>query len=198
MKPNAIITYIIIAINCIVFLIETLLWWSTNLSVAYNFWAHYTPVMAAEPRRFITAMFLHFWIIHLFLNMLALHNIWPLIETLLWKRKYLLIYLVSGLSWNLAVFFWESYTWNYSLSAGASGAIFWILWAILAIVIMLKQQSKNVNVRGVVLSILYSLAPWFIISWISLTAHIGGLIWGFIITNILLLINKKNQQSQEN
>ena len=140
MNKKYIITYVIIAINVIIFLLETLAWGSTDNMVAFNFWAHFTPVIAEQPRRLFTAMFLHFGIAHLFMNMLALYNLWPIIEYIFWKRKYLLIYIFSGLTGNLMVFGIESITGNYSLSAGASGAIFWILWAYLAISLSMSNK----------------------------------------------------------
>lgn len=198
MNKKCIITYIIIAINIIVFLLETLAWGSTDTVIAFNFWAHYTPIIAQQPRRLFSAMFLHFGIVHLFMNMLALYNLWPIIEQIFWKRKYLLIYLFSGLAGNLMVFGIESITWNYSLSAGASGAIFWILWAYLAISITTSSKLKwNFDSKQVISTIIYALAPGFFISWISMSAHLWWLIWWFIISYILILITKNKAKHQD-
>ena len=198
MNKKCIITYIIIAINIIVFLLETLAWGSTDTVIAFNFWAHYTPIIAQQPRRLFSAMFLHFGIVHLFMNMLALYNLWPIIEQIFWKRKYLLIYLFSGLAGNLMVFGIESITWNYSLSAGASGAIFWILWAYLAISITTSSKLKwNFDSKQVISTIIYALAPGFFISWISMSAPLWWLIWWFIISYILILITKNKAKHQD-
>ena len=192
-----IITYSIIAINIVIFVLEEVAWWSTDNLIAFNFWAHFTPAITYQPRRLFTAMFLHFGIIHLAMNMLALHNIWPAIEKIFWKRKYLLIYLFSGLSWNLTVFWIESITWNYSLSAGASGAIFGILWAYLAITLSLSKNNKwNFDIKQIVSTIVYALIPGFFIPWISLTAHIWWLIWWFIISYTLIILTKRKIKSQ--
>lgn len=197
MNKKYIITYVIIAINVIVFLLETLAWGSTDNMVAFNFWAHFTPVIAEQPRRLFTAMFLHFGIAHLFMNMLALYNLWPIIEYIFWKRKYLLIYLFSGLTGNLMVFGIESITGNYSLSAGASGAIFWILWAYLAISLSLSNKlGWKFNSKQVISTIIYALAPGFFISWISMSAHIWWLVWWFIISYILIFFMKKRIKSE--
>ena len=194
---ESVITYSIIVINIIIFILEEVAWWSTNNLVAFNFWAHFTPAIAYQPRRLFTAMFLHFGIIHLIMNMLALYNIWPAIEKIFWKRKYLLIYLFSGFAGNLTVFTVESITWNYSLSAGASGAIFGILWAYLAITVALSKNNKwNFDTKQVISTIVYALAPGFFISWISLTAHIWWLIWWFIVSYILILFARRKIKSQ--
>lgn len=194
---ESIITYFIIAINIIIFILETLAWWSTDTSVAFNFWAHFTPVTPYQPRRLFTAIFLHFGIIHLTMNMLALHNLWPSIEKIFWKWKYLLIYIFSGITGNLTVFGVESLTWDYSLSAGASGAIFGILWAYLAITLILSKEKKwQFDTNQVISTIVYALAPGFFISWISMSAHVWWLIGGFIISYILIIITRKKMKSQ--
>ena len=193
---SSIITYSIIAINIIIFILETLAWWSMEGEIAFKFWACYTPAIALQPRRLFTAMFLHFGIVHLAMNMLALHNLWPVIEKIFWKWKYLLIYIFSGLSGNLLVFWIESITGNYSLSAGASGAIFGILWAYLAITIITSKENKWIfDSKQVISTIIYALAPWFFISWISLTAHVWWLIGWFIISYILIIITRKKMKS---
>ena len=197
MNKKYIITYSIITINIIIFIIEELAWWSMENEIAFKFWAHFTPITLQQPRRLFTAMFLHFGIVHLAMNMLALYNIWPAIEKIFWKRKYLLIYLFSGLAGNLTVFGVESLTWNYSLSAGASGAIFGILGAYLAITVALSKENKwKFNSNQIISTIVYALAPGFFISWISLTAHVWGLVGWFIISYILIIITRKKLKSQ--
>ena len=131
------------------------------------------------------------------MNMLALNNLWPVIEQIFWKRKYLLIYLFSGLAGNLTVFWAEFITGNYSLSAWASGAIFWILWAYLAISLTLSDKlGWKFDSKQVISTIIYALAPGFFIEWISMSAHIWWLIWWFIISYILIIIAKRKIKSQ--
>lgn len=197
MNEKCIITYSIIAVNVVVFVLETFAWGSTNNVVAYNFWAFVTQVMTSQPWRLFTAMFLHFGVLHLVMNMLALYNIWPAIEKIFWKWKYLLFYLFSGVAGNLTVFMVESITWNYSLSAGASGAIFGILWAYLAITLILSKEKKwQFDTNQVISTIVYALAPGFFISWISISAHVWWLIWWFIISYILIIVTRKKLKSQ--
>ena len=197
MYKKHIITYSIIVINVIVFLLETVAGWSTDNLVAFNFWACFTPAISLQPWRLFTAMFLHFGIVHLAMNMLALHNLWPTIEQIFWKWEYLLIYLFSGITGNLMVFWIELITGNYSLSAWASGAIFGILWAYLAITIATSKENKWIfDSKQVISTIIYALAPWLFISWISMSAHIWGLIGWFIISYILIIITKKQIKSQ--
>jgi hypothetical protein len=44
-------------------------------------------------------------------------------------------------------------------------------------------------------SVFCALVPWFM-PWISLTAHIGWLIWGFVMSYIFLIVKKlSNKQT---
>lgn len=197
MKKFMTVTNILIIINIVIFLLEETAGWSTNREVAFNFWAMYTPIFTEQPRRAFTAMFLHFGSAHLFMNMVSLYNIWPTIEYIMWKWKYLIIYLVSWICGNLLVFWVESYTQNPSLWAGASWAIFWILWAWLAFVLFFSDKLKwKVDIKQVVASVFLALIPWFM-PWISLTAHIGWLIWGFVMCYIFLITKKLSKRPDD-
>ena len=190
MKRILTVTNILIVINVVIFLLEEMAWGSTNTEVAFKFWAMFTPILAAQPWRAFTAMFLHFWGTHLLMNMVSLYNIWPAIERIMWKWKYLIIYLVSWICGNLLVFGVESVTQDFSLWAGASWAIFWILWAWLAFVLFFSDKLKwKIDVRQVGASVFCALLPWFM-PWISLTAHIGWLIWGFVMCYMFLIAKK--------
>lgn len=190
MKKMLTVTNILIAINVVIFLLEELAWWSTDTTVAFNFWAMFTPIFMEQPRRVFTAMFLHFWIEHLGMNMVSLYNIWPSIEYIMWKWKYLIIYLFGWICGNLLVFGVESFTQDFSLWAGASWAIFWILWAWLAFVLFFSDKLKwKIDTKQVVMSVFCALLPWFM-PWISMTAHIWWLIWGFVMCYIFLMVKK--------
>ena len=196
MKNFFTVTNILIVINIVVFVLEELAGWSTNTEVAFSFWAMFTPIFISQPRRVFTAMFLHFWVAHLFMNMVSLYNIWPSIEYIIWKWKYLIIDLVSWICGNLLVFGVESYTQDFSLWAGASWAIFWILWAWLAFVLFFSDKLKwKIDTKQVVSSVFFALLPWFM-PWISMTAHIGWLIWGFLMCYVFLIAKKlKNKNT---
>lgn len=195
---NSEITFIIILINIILFALESLAWWSTNTTVAVNFWVFYSPLFLLQPRRIITSMFLHFWIIHIVMNMYALYCIWPFVEKIFWKWKYLLIYILSWIWWNLMVFWVETLTWNFALSAWASWAIFWLLWSLVALIVSLPKDIRSrIDTKSVSWSIVSSLLISFL-PWISLSAHLWWLIWWFLVSYILILIKKPRYNSNIN
>ena len=68
------VTYILILINGIMFVIETAAGGSESTSVAYRFGAMYAPaVVLGQWWRLFTAMFLHFGLAHIASNMLSLY-----------------------------------------------------------------------------------------------------------------------------
>jgi membrane associated rhomboid family serine protease len=121
-------TWILLGIIVIVFIIETLIGGSTETDVLIRLGAKVTPLVAAgEYWRLLTAMFLHIGIVHVLFNGYALVAIGTELERILGWRRFLAIYLLSGLFGGLA-----SYAFIASLSAGASGAIFGIIGALAA------------------------------------------------------------------
>jgi rhomboid protease GluP len=79
--------------------------------------------------RLFTSLFIHFGIAHLLLNMFALTAFGPLVERLFGSVNFLFVYLLAGIAGSLA-----SIAWNPGInSAGASGAIFGILGALMAV-----------------------------------------------------------------
>ena len=187
---NSEITFIIILINVILFVLETLAWWSTNNQVAANFGVFYSPVFTLQPWRAISAMFLHFWLAHLVMNMYALYCIGPVIEKTFWRWKYLIIYLFSWIMWNLTVYAVEMATWSYSFSAWASWAIFWLLWAIVALIMSLPESIRSrINTRDITSTIILNIAIGFL-PWVSMSAHLWWLVWWFIIAYIFAKFRK--------
>ena len=77
--------------------------------------------------RFLTAIFLHGSVLHLLYNLFALALFGSILEKLIGGRKFLWIFFISGILANLiALNFYNS-------SLGASGAIFGVIGALIAI-----------------------------------------------------------------
>jgi membrane associated rhomboid family serine protease len=75
----------------------------------------------ASPWTFLTAVFLHGSIAHLFYNLFALILFGIMLESIIGSKRFLWLFLVSGFLANLASF------WFYPSSLGASGAIMAII-----------------------------------------------------------------------
>ncbi len=74
-----------------------------------------------RPWQFLTAIFLHGSVAHLLYNIFALILFGIMLETIIWSKKFLGLFLISGILANIASFHF------YSASLGASGAIMAIL-----------------------------------------------------------------------
>ena len=114
---------------------------------------------------------------HLLFNMFSLFIFGPELEKLAGKARFLTIYLLSGIFGNIATFFLQDP--DYA-SVGASGAIFGILGAFGALVYYTKHimpQLRQIIVPMIVISIIMT----FLQPNINTTAHIVGMIVGFLI-----------------
>ena len=108
------------------------------------------------------------------------------------KVKYLIIYLVSGFSGNILSAWWEILTADYAISAGASGAVFGLIGALLYAAIRNHGRIGEVSGRGIAFMILVSLYYGFTSSGVDNMAHIGGLVTGFLLG--ILLYRKRNRE----
>lgn len=175
-KP--IITYSLILINVIVFILLELAGGSTNSNVLINFGANYKPlVLSGEIYRLVTSAFLHIGMIHLLFNMYALYIIGPQVESFFGKFKFILIYLFSAISGNLL-----SMLFTNGISAGASGAIFGLLGAILYFGYHYRVYLDGVIKSQIIPLILINLVIGFSTPGIDNGAHIGGLIGGVLMS----------------
>ena len=120
--------------------------------------------------RLITAAFLHFGPIHLALNMISLWFAGRILEQVIGSWRYLLLYLVSGLAGSAGALYLSPN----SPTAGASGAIFGILGALL----VLERRGTIATGGQVLMLIILNLVFTFTFSGISIGGHLGGLIAG--------------------
>lgn len=146
----------------------------------------YSLVNNHEYYRLFTSMFLHAGIRHLISNMFVLYFLGESLESVVGHVKYLIIYLGSGLIGGII-----SQSYYYSIGkmltpcVGASGAIFGVLGAILWILIISKGRNNKFTLARVIIYILFSIYIGFTSEGISLSAHIGGLIGGFVLAMLL-------------
>lgn len=135
-------------------------------------------VFAGEYWRLLTSGFLHFDVIHLAVNMISLYILGRNLETALGVTRFIMVYFVSLLGGSAAAMLLQD---NYTTSAGASGAIFGLMGAMLLMVLKLKMSPTPV------LAIIgLNLVISFTITGISWQAHIGGLIFGAAATAALI------------
>ena len=185
-KP--IVTYIIMGIITIVFLLQFVI--NPNLLVLY-LGCMGDLVRAGEIYRLLSSTFLHIDIWHFICNMYALYVIGKMSESYYGKKKFILIYLVSALTGSLL-----SISMSNSFSIGASGAIFGLLGSLLYFGYHYRVYFGNVLIKQILPVVIFNLAIGFMISGIDNFAHIGGLVGGLLISKAVG-VNSKDKKSDK-
>ena len=144
----------------------------------FNFGVHFNLLISeGEYWRLLTPIFLHASFAHLLFNMFSLYIFGPELEQIAGKARFLTIYILAGLIGNVTTYL--IHDWNYT-SVGASGAIYGILGAFGALVYYTRNfmpQLKQIIIPIIVIGVIMT----FLQPQINVTAHIAGLITGFIL-----------------
>jgi len=175
------ITYGLIAINIAVFLWCALQPDPFSSQSLVDLGATYGWYIASRGEwwRVITGMFLHGGFTHIALNMFSLYIVGKVAEELFGRGEYLLLYFASGIVGASASVMMHPE----GLSVGASGAIFGIFGAIAGYALAYRHAlgerfKRFMREFGGVL--ILNLILGFSIPGIDMSAHIGGLIVGFV------------------
>lgn len=146
-------------------------------------------VWAGEYWRLATCMFLHIGWMHLLWNTYASIGWCAAVERALGKRRFLFVYLASGLAGGCASSI-GSLLFDSRVSAGASGAMFGIVGATLAIRRLQLGSFAAFKSDRAVRSTLVNIAIWTVIGLTALrmdnSAHFGGLVTGALATWLLV------------
>jgi membrane associated rhomboid family serine protease len=139
---------------------------------------HLVGVAHGEWWRLLTAAFLHYGPFHLAINMYSLFYAGTLLEHVIGRWRFALLYLGSGIAGSAGAI-WLSPD---SVTVGASGAIFGILGALFVL-----ERRRHIATGGqVAMLIVLNLVFTFAISNISVGGHLGGLVAGVILMWLLL------------
>lgn len=192
-RPEAICTVSLIIINVAVFLILTFLGDTEDSMFMLRYGAMYEPlvIQGHEYYRLLTCIFLHFGIEHLVNNMVLLGALGWNLEMETGKIRFLVIYFISGIGGNVFSLFWGQMQGNYAVSAGASGAIYGLMGALVYVVIANRGRLGRLSSRGMLFMVVLSLYFGFTSSGVDNIAHIGGLVCGFLLA-LILYRGKKN------
>ncbi len=135
--------------------------------------------------RLVTAMFLHFNIEHIALNMLSLYFVGVVTEQIFGPWRFLLIYFAAGIAGGLAMALLSPT----EVSIGASGAIFGIFGAFGAFV-LLRRQAFGRAANAVIGQWVFWLALniWFTFSVpnIAIWDHVFGVLAGFALGALIV------------
>jgi membrane associated rhomboid family serine protease len=123
--------------------------------------------------RLFTAMFLHYGVLHLLLNMWALWMVGRSLESALGPVRFIALYLLAGIGGNVAAYWFspDGYT------AGASTAIFGLFGALF---VVLKRLGRDASplIPVIVINLIFTFTASQVI---SVAGHVGGLITGTLV-----------------
>lgn len=164
--------------------IEKLIFWGANeRSLTLN----------GELWRLITSTFMHIGIVHLLMNLYALLFIGSLLEPTIGKIRFLIIYFLTAIVASVSSLWWH----KFSISAGASGAIFGLFGVFLSLLLFnqVDKQIKRPMLFYISIYIGFNLLNGMK-EGIDGAAHIGGLVSGFIF-GLTIIYGIKNEESKE-
>jgi len=139
---------------------------------------HVVGVAHGDWWRLITAVFLHYGPFHLAINMYSLYYAGTLLEHVIGRSRFLLLYIGSGIAGSAGALWVQPN----SLTAGASGAIFGILGGL-----FILERKRHIATGGQILGlIILNLVFTFAISNISVGGHLGGLVGGVVLMFLFL------------
>jgi len=136
-------------------------------------------IYAGELWRFISPIFVHAGILHIFVNMYSLYSIGPIVEGFFKSPRMLVVYIFSGIT---SVIFSLGFTPNPSV--GASGAIFGLLGSLGTFLFLHKDslgEAGRAYLRRIAVIALINLGLGLapnIDNW----GHLGGLLTGSALT----------------
>ncbi len=183
------ITIFLVTANVIIFLICTF-----TGEVLYNI-GEFSPKSILEDGRYfsiVTAMFLHGDIHHLANNMLLLAGLGMMMEKDIGHVKFSLLYFAAGLGGHIVSFSYKLFAdEGYVGSIGASGAVFGLVGALLAMVLCQAESMPNVTWQRILIVAAYSLYSGMRAADIDNAAHIGGFLTGFLVGLLICVFQKK-------
>jgi rhomboid family protein len=136
---------------------------------------------------FLTSMFMHGGIFHLFVNMLSLFFVGSLVEKIIGSKRYLYFYLISGLFAGLFFVLMSKFVFlaDFNVFAvGASGALFGVVGLL---VLLTPNLPVYVMFIPIPIKMKYAAPGLLLALWlisitgnvpIGNTAHLGGLLMG--------------------
>lgn len=192
-RKNVKMNTLMIAINAIVFILVEITGSSLDTVHMIKWGAAYSPLMEVghEYYRLFTCMFLHFGISHLINNMIVLAFLGDTLERAVGSVKYLIIYVVGGLGASYISFYTEIVSNKNTVSAGASGAVFAVIGAMLYILLVNKGRIEDLTTGRLILMIVLTLYLGITSTGVDNMAHLGGLFCGFLL-GVLLYKKRRN------
>ncbi|WP_010096996.1 rhomboid family intramembrane serine protease [Ornithinibacillus scapharcae] len=184
-KP--IVTYLLIAINAILYLLLEFNGGSESNETLIEYGAKFNPlILDGEWWRVVTSMFLHIGLFHFISNMLFLYYFGSLAEKIYGSLRFFFIYMLAGIAGSVASFAFVT-----NLSAGASGALYGLFGAFIYFGLFHKKIFFRTIGKDILMLLGINIVLGFVLPQLDVTAHMGGLVAGFIAAGIVHFPKKR-------
>lgn len=180
-KNTPYFTYLFLAIQTAVFILAFLF---PRLQLEFR-GAVFGPSIAyfQEYWRFVTPIFIHYGLMHFAVNSVVLYFMGQQVESLYGHWRFFIIYIFSGIAGNVLGFAFNP---PMVQAAGASTSLFGLFGAFVILGIYYKD---NYAIRGMVrqftLFLAMNLIFGFLDQSVDILGHVGGLIGGVLLGNIM-------------
>lgn len=179
---------LIVALNIVIFLMTDLFLFSSGEAlVEWGALGWYEVLKEGQWYRLITSIFMHGGIDHIFSNMLVLAYLGGYLEQQIGSVRYCIIYFGAGLLAGFTSMGYNMILGDYTVSIGASGAVFGVMGALLCLVLFFREQAGEFNFRQIAVMIFFGLYGGFADQGVDNAAHVGGMVAGFLLTALVML-----------
>lgn len=180
------INILLIAVNCVIWLWQSSLGDTRSALFMMEHGAMVPEyVLAGEWYRLFTSMFLHFGAEHLICNMFMQYFLGDMLLRAVSQWRFAVIYLLAGLAGSVTSLAHMLLRADYAVSAGASGAIYGIIGALLWVVLRNKGSFEGISLPRMLLATALYIGYGFGESGVDAWAHLGGAAGGFVLCIIL-------------
>jgi membrane associated rhomboid family serine protease len=167
--------------------------WTLTL---FQMGAEFNPLtLDKEWYRIFTHMFLHGHVMHLAFNMYALFSVGSTLEEEIGTKKFIWIYVLTGVAAALNSLYWNLFT----IGVGASGAIFG-LFGFSAVLNVFNSHRQGLPVRPILINFgIFLFINLFFAKILHAdnAAHIGGLIAGAALAGLSMIQNENHRVNPE-
>lgn len=189
----------IIVINIIYFIFLETHGGSLSTMVMLKYGAAFpTNIRNGEYYRLVTSMFMHFGIEHIANNMLIMVILGSKLEDIVGHIRFFIIYMFAGILANMASDWVQATSGDMAVSAGASGAIFGVVGALLYALLVNRGRIRDLSLYQIAVSLALMLYAGFRTTGVDNIAHVAGAVSGFLLCLVLYRGNEKEElQSDE-
>lgn len=179
-----VVTYTILALNVLVFIVARYV----SPQVLNDFVM--VPVLASsEPWRLLTSAFTHVQLFHIFSNLFMLWQLGPMLEGMLGRLRFTILYLLSALGGSVAVWLLSA---PGGATLGASGAVLGLVGALLVI-----HRARGLDITWIIMYVAVTAFLSFAIPNVSWEGHLGGFVVGAATAWVFLQLSKHKRRNNQ-